>query len=247
MRNLYNITTSLEALRITTSLEALRALIRAFRDVARWNDPSIDIYPNTLGPVVRVAADGERELTMLKWGMPSPPERIKGKADYGQTNIRNPTYAHWLPYLGVERRCVVPATSFAEPSPTPNDKDPETGVQKNFWFALDESRPPFFFAGLWTPWHGVRKVKDGPQDHELYGFFTTHPNGVVKPISRKGDAGDPDQARGDRHLAAGAMDRGEGAAAAAARRSTCHRRQAGDADQVSSDASARSVVLDAAN
>jgi putative SOS response-associated peptidase YedK len=45
--NLYN---------ITTSLEALRALVRAFRDVARWNEPSIDIYPNTLCPVIRVAA-----------------------------------------------------------------------------------------------------------------------------------------------------------------------------------------------
>jgi putative SOS response-associated peptidase YedK len=76
----------------------------------------------------------------------------------------------------------VPATSFAEPSPAPNDKDPETGVQKNFWFALDESRPPFVFAGLWTPWHGVRNVKDGPLDHELYGSFATAPNGVVKPI-----------------------------------------------------------------
>src|SRR5688572_29459352 len=61
MCNLYN---------ITTSLEALRALTRAFRDVARWNEPSIDIYPNNLAPVIRVTPDGERELTMLKWGMP---------------------------------------------------------------------------------------------------------------------------------------------------------------------------------
>jgi putative SOS response-associated peptidase YedK len=175
MCNLYN---------ITTSLEALRALARAFRDVARWNEPSIDIYPNTFGPIIRVSADGERELTMLKWGMPSPPERIKGKADYGTTNIRNPTYAHWHPYLGVENRCVVPATSFAEPSPV-LEKDPETGVQRNVWFALGESRAPFVFAGLWTPWHGVRKVKDGPQDHELYGFFTTSPNALVKPIHPK--------------------------------------------------------------
>lgn len=60
---------------ITTSLEALRARTRAFRDVARWNEPSIDIFPNTLGPVIRVAADGERELTMLKWGMPSPSDK----------------------------------------------------------------------------------------------------------------------------------------------------------------------------
>jgi putative SOS response-associated peptidase YedK len=52
-------------------------------------------------------------------------------------------------------------------------------------FALDESRQLFAFAGLWTQWHGTRKVKDGPQDFELYGFFTTAPNGVVKPIHEK--------------------------------------------------------------
>ncbi len=65
MCNLYN---------ITTSAEALRALIRAFRDAARWNEPSIDVYPNTKAPVVRVAADGEREMAMLTWGMPTPPD-----------------------------------------------------------------------------------------------------------------------------------------------------------------------------
>jgi putative SOS response-associated peptidase YedK len=85
MCNLYN---------STTSAEALRALIRAFRDVARWNEPSIDVYPNNLAPVVRVAADGERELTMLQWGMPTPPDRVKGKADPGMTNIRNPGFSH---------------------------------------------------------------------------------------------------------------------------------------------------------
>ena len=28
-------------------------------------------------------------------------------------------------------------------------------------------------------------MKDGPQDYELYGFLTTEPNGVVKPIHEK--------------------------------------------------------------
>lgn len=80
--------------------------------------------------------------------MPTPAERVKGKADYGTTNIRNPQYGHWQQYVGVEDRCVVPVTSFAEPSPTPNDKDPETGIQRNYWFARSEDRPLFFFAGL---------------------------------------------------------------------------------------------------
>jgi len=76
---------------------------------------------------------------------------------------------------------VVAATSFAEPSPT---KD-ENGRTPNVWFAIDESRPLFFFAGIWTRWHGVRKVKDGPGDFELFGFLTTAPNAVVKPVHPK--------------------------------------------------------------
>ena len=38
-------------------------------------------------------------------------------------------------------------TTSAEPSPTPGDKDPETGIQRNFWFALNEERPLFDMAG----------------------------------------------------------------------------------------------------
>lgn len=158
---------------------------RALRDLSGNLEPSFDIYPNTLAPVIRNAPDGTRELTRLMWGMPTPLERIKGKADYGTTNIRNPHYNHWQPFLGVPNRCVVPVTSFAEPSPTPADKDPETGIQRNYWFALSPERPLAFFAGLWTPWHGVKKVKDGPGDFELYGFLTTKPNGVVAPIHEK--------------------------------------------------------------
>lgn len=42
-----------------------------------------------------------------------------------------------------------------------------------------------FFAGFWTPWRGVRRVRDGEQEFELYGFLTTEPNAVVKPIHLK--------------------------------------------------------------
>ena len=176
MCNLYN---------ITTTQQAIIEWTRAMRDQAGNLQPSLDLYPNYPAPVVRNAPDGERELAMLQWGMPTPPERVKGKADYGTTNIRNPQYSHWQQWVGIEHRCLVPATSFAEPSPSPNDKDPETGVQRNVWFALDESQPLFFFAGLWTSWHGVRRVKDGPGDFELFGFLTTKPNALIAPIHEK--------------------------------------------------------------
>lgn len=175
MCNLYN---------ITTTQEAIRQWTRALRDISGNLQPSLDLFPNQFGPVVRNADDGTRELANLRWGMPTPIERVRGNADSGTTNVRNPQYGHWQQYVGIEHRCVVPVTSFAEPSPTP-EKDPETGVQRNYWFALNEDRPLFFFAGLWTRWHGVRKVKEGPGDHEVYGFMTTAPNALIKPIHEK--------------------------------------------------------------
>lgn len=42
-----------------------------------------------------------------------------------------------------------------------------------------------FFAEFWTPWRGVRKVRDGEQEYELFGFLTTSPNEIVAPIHQK--------------------------------------------------------------
>lgn len=41
------------------------------------------------------------------------------------------------------------------------------------------------FAGIWTPWRGVRKKSEGELDHDLFGFLTCEPNAVVKPIHAK--------------------------------------------------------------
>lgn len=41
------------------------------------------------------------------------------------------------------------------------------------------------FAGFWTPWKGVQKVRDGEREFELYGFLTTSPNEIVSPIHQK--------------------------------------------------------------
>ncbi len=171
MCNLYN---------ITTTQQAIIQWSRAMRDHAGNLQPSLNLYPNYSAPVVRNAPDGERELVMLQWGMPSPPAYVKG-ADRGVTNIRNVKSPHWRRWLKPEARCVVPFTSFAEPSPV---KD-ENGKTPNVWFAIDDSRPLAFFAGVWTMWSGIRKVKDGPGVFELYAFLTTEPNTVIAPVHKK--------------------------------------------------------------
>jgi putative SOS response-associated peptidase YedK len=55
------------------------------------------------------------------------------------------------------------------------------------WFALDETRPLAFFAGVWTMWMGTRGTKTNPVEgeHMLFGFLTTDANAVVKPIHPK--------------------------------------------------------------
>jgi putative SOS response-associated peptidase YedK len=53
------------------------------------------------------------------------------------------------------------------------------------WFAFDESRPLAFFAGIWTRWKSVRKVREGEAENDLCAFLTTEPNAVVAPIHPK--------------------------------------------------------------
>ena len=87
---------------------------------------------------------------------------------------------HWRRWLGKGSRCIVPATSFCEYADTKPRKTP-------IWFALSEDRPLLAFAGLWTPWKGVRGPKNAPVegDHELFGFLTTEANVVVAPVHAK--------------------------------------------------------------
>lgn len=109
-------------------------------------------------------------------------ELLKMEPDRGTTNVRRVESRHWTRWLGVPNRCVVPFTSFAEPDPA----SANGGPIPNAWFALDESRPLAFFAGIWVAdWTSVRKVRDGLTTLDLFGFLTTEPNGIVAPIHQK--------------------------------------------------------------
>jgi putative SOS response-associated peptidase YedK len=176
---------------ITKNQDAIRRLFKVTRDNA-GNLPQLPaVFPDNLAPIVRTAA-GERELTMARWGMPSPPQF--GGAPV--TNIRNTKSPHWRRWLRPENRCLVPATSFSEYSDTANPKTlknpdgsphPMAGKKDVVWFALALERPLFAFAGIWTDWTGTRGTKANSVEgqHRLFGFLTTEPNSIVAP-----DAGD---------------------------------------------------------
>ena len=83
---------------------------------------------------------------------------------------------HWRRWLPSASRCLVPFTSFSESVRRLDDKS------EPVWFALDESRPLAFFAGIWTRWTCTRKVAEGEVTCDLFAFLTTEPNREVASI-----------------------------------------------------------------
>ena len=138
--------------------------------------------------------------TMMRWGMPSSQKALleatqrraqkleaKGKTvdfkellrmepDKGTTNIRNVKSQHWRRWLNPENR--VSCRSQASQSSMPR-------AGGDIWFAFDKDRPLACFAGIWTAWTCVRKVKEGEVTCDLFGFLTTEPNAEVGAIHPK--------------------------------------------------------------
>jgi putative SOS response-associated peptidase YedK len=135
--------------------------------------PMPGVFPDYPASVVRNAG-AERELTLMHWGMPPPP-KFGGPP---VTNIRSTSSPHWRGWLKPENRCLVPANSFSEYAPQPN---PLTKKKDVVWFALNDDRPLFAFAGIWTEFRGDRgtKSKPIPRPHNVYGFLTTELNAIV--------------------------------------------------------------------
>src|SRR6476661_5588133 len=120
---------------ITTNQAAIIALFRVMNRYIGNLAPMPGVFPDFPAPIIR-NADAEREMVMMRWGMPPPP-RAGG---FPVTNTRNTTSPHWRGWLKPESRCLIPVNSFAEYAPEPN---PETNV---VWFALNEDRPLTAFA-----------------------------------------------------------------------------------------------------
>lgn len=163
---------------ITTPQAAIREFTQATADLAGNLPPLPGVFPDHAAPIVRRGVGG-RELTRARWGLPSPAFALKGRTtDPGVTNVRNTSSPHWRRWLGPAHRCLVPFTSFSEYETVAGKKVP-------VWFALDESRPIACFAGLWTRWTSVRKVKEGEVAVDCFAFLTCAPNREVGAVHPK--------------------------------------------------------------
>lgn len=163
---------------MTRSPEAVRRLFRVAHNRSAAFEPLRAIFPGHLAPVIRKAADGEREIAMLSWGFVLPQN---GRAARRITNTRDDkvlTSPFWRESFEL-RRCLVPASSFCEPK----GERPATW----HWFALrgDEPRPLFAFPGLWRRWRGPLKPGGPIVELDVYSFLTTRPNALVATINHE--------------------------------------------------------------
>lgn len=164
---------------LTKGQAAILAMARAMVDRTGNLPPLPGIYPDAQAPIIRNGAEG-RELVHARWGMPSPAFALKGRrTDPGITNVRNVASPHWRRWLNEGARCLVPFTSFAEMETLPD------GRKQPAWFALGEGRPLAFFAGIWTRWTSVRKLKEGETTNDLFAFLTSEANAEVGAIHPK--------------------------------------------------------------
>ena len=164
---------------LTTAQSAIADLVNLWRDDTGNLPEMTGIYPDYPAPVVTQTDEG-RVMRMMRWGMPSPVFALKGKkTDKGVTNVRNTASPHWRRWLGPAHRCVVPFTSFSEYQVVKGEKP------RTVWFAPTGEQKTLFFAGIWTEWTSVRKLKEGEVTADIFAFLTVEPNAVVRPIHPK--------------------------------------------------------------
>ena len=122
-------------------------------------------------PVIREGISGERELLDMQWGLPPPPDCGANPV----TTIRNGRGGWWRRWLNEPAfRCLVPATSFCLH---------QHGVVPHLpvWFALEQSRPLFFFAGVWRSWVGTPERASGCESL-LFAILTTEASSTVAAV-----------------------------------------------------------------
>ena len=91
------------------------------------------VYPDYPAPIRSQTVRMDSGACEGAVGDATPPKFLKGKADSGVDQHPQRDIAALARWLGLESRCVVPATSFSEYGKV---RDPETKRLPLHWFAL---------------------------------------------------------------------------------------------------------------
>jgi len=130
--------------------------------------PRFNTAPTQNSFIVRIGADGRRELAELRWGL--LPRWVKSPGEGARMiNARAETVATSPAYRSAfkSRPCLVVADGFYEWKQVgPKEKQP--------YFIRRKDGAPFAFAGLWEP--------KSIADRDTFTVITCPPNAAVEPI-----------------------------------------------------------------
>lgn len=143
--------------------------LTAVTEMAPGWKPRYNAAPTQMMPVIRLDADGRRELALLRWGLVPSWAKDAG-AGSQMINARAETVAEKPAFRAAfkTRRCLVPADGFYEWRKTATAKQP-------YRITMADGSP-FAFAGLWERW------SKGDQPLETFTIITTTANELVAPI-----------------------------------------------------------------
>lgn len=162
----------------TRSRDEVAKWLRVADNRAAIFQPLPSILPSEVAPVMRLSADGERELVIMNWGFLL---LQAGKAPRRVVNVRDDMILKSKFWRGSfeERRCIVPASSYCEPK----GQKPATW----YWYAIngDEPRPLFAFPGIWRTYTGPVRKNGKTVTQTVYSILTTEPNALTETINHE--------------------------------------------------------------
>src|SRR6266568_2838002 len=134
--------------------------------------PSYNVAPTDLQPIVRLDRDGQRELTIMRWGL-VPYWAKDSKIGFSTINAKSETVTTSPAFREAmkRRRCLVPAEWFYEWAKI------DAKTKQPYAISLSDGSL-FAFAGLWETW----KDKASSQVLMTYTILTTDPNELTEPI-----------------------------------------------------------------
>ncbi len=145
------------------------SVLRAPPFPKRWN-----VAPQSEVPVVHETREGERVVTLMRWGLLPHWARDTALA-HKLNNARaegvfdKPSFRQAVR----RRRCLLPASGFYEWQATPGGKQP--------WYVTRRDGAPFAMAGLFEAWRPPGSTQDA--DWRLTCcVITTAPNALMAPI-----------------------------------------------------------------
>ena len=145
---------------VTISPAAMCDLFEAERDRTGNLPPNYSAAPGAAVPVVRKDETRQRTVELMRWGLPTR----GGEAPV--TEIRDIGDPRWPDLVKPEHRCLIPANSFSE-------------GDDHHWFARDQTRTPFAFAGVWLPAE--------PDAKDARGLCAILVNGVNRVTAAQGE------------------------------------------------------------